>query len=696
MNIASKMPVTGGLYMLGLLTLAALTACSPSKQETSTQAPQVEQTQQALVSGIMVENMDTTIHPGDDFFRYVNGNWLKTIEIPSDKASYGSFAILADEAQEHVMDIIKSSAEGDFAAGTDEQKVGDMYRSYMDMDTRNALGVAPLRAEFEKIDSINDYSQLAAYFAYAIKYGYSTPLSFFQYADFKSPNEYALYAWQSGLGLPDREYYLKDDEKSQNILKQYQAHIARMFDLAGLEQGEQHATMLLALETQIAEQHMKKEQTRDWAGNYAKLSLAEMKSLMPEFDWDSFIQSSGFDAPEHMIIMQKDFLAAIDRIIANTSLDNWKTFLKWGLVNSSASMLNQELDQANFEFYSKVLYGVEEQRPMWRRATGVLNSTLGEVIGKVYVKQHFPPEAKERMKVMVDNLIKAYEVSINELDWMTDETRAQALDKLSKFRVKIGYPDQWKDYSALNVSEDNLFANMRSAAEVEYAEALAKQGQPVDKEEWAMTPQTVNAYYNPTANEIVFPAAILQPPFFNMAAEDAVNYGGIGAVIGHEIGHGFDDSGSTFDGDGVLRNWWTDSDREEFKKRTSALVAQYNEFEPLEGLKVNGEFTLGENIGDLGGISIALKAYEMSLGDQMAPVLDGFTGQQRVFMGFAQVWASKYREEAIRSQVATDPHSPAEFRANGSVRNVPQWYDAFEVNADHALYLAPEDRVKIW
>jgi putative endopeptidase len=682
--------------LLAMSVAVALGACTPAQQANTESAVPAAEQAVALKSGIITENMDLSVKPGDDFYRYVNGSWLKTIEIPADKASYGSFAILADEAQEDVKAIIDTASQGDFAVGSDEQKVGDMYSSYMDIDNRNAMGVSPLSPELAKIAAISNYDDLVEYFAYAIKYGYGTPVSFFQYADFKSPNEYALYAWQAGIGLPDREYYFKEDEDGKKILAAYQAHIEKMFGLAGIENGAENAEMLLALETQIAGQHMKKEQSRNWAENYSKLSMDELKALMPNFNWDAFVAASGFDMPDSMIIMQNDFLAGIDTVISETSLEDWKTFLQWGLINASAGSLSMDLDKANFEFYSTILYGVKEQRPMWRRATGLLNSTLGEVIGKVYVKKHFPPEAKQRMQVMVDNLIKAYEVSINELDWMTDETRKQALDKLSKFTVKIGYPDEWKDYSALQVSDKDLFGNLRKASEVTYAEELAKQGKPVDKTEWGMTPQTVNAYYNPTANEIVFPAAILQPPFFDLNAEDAVNYGGIGAVIGHEIGHGFDDSGSTFDGDGVLRNWWTDADREEFKQRTGKLVEQYNAFEPLEGVFVNGEFTLGENIGDLGGISIALKAYQMSLQGEESPVLDGFTGEQRVFLGFGQVWAGKYRDEALKSQINTDPHSPGQYRANGSVRNVPEFYTAFDVKESDALYLPPEERVKIW
>jgi putative endopeptidase len=681
--------------LLGLSVAIAVGACTPAQQTTEA-TPLAAEQKVAMKSGILTQNMDLTVQPGDNFFNYVNGTWLKTIEIPADKASYGSFAILADEAQEHVKAIIDTASQGDYPVGSDEQKVGDMYSSYMDVENRNKIDIKPLKSEFDKIANITSYDQLVEYFAYAVKYGYSTPVSFFQYADFKSPNEYALYAWQAGIGLPDREYYFKEDEDGKKILAEYQAHIEKMFTLAGLKNGAKTADMLLALETKIAQQHMKKEQARNWAENYNKLSMEELKVLMPNFNWSTFVKASGFDMPESMVIMQSDFLAGIDKVIAETSLDDWKSFLQWGVINSSAGSLSMEMDKANFDFYSTVLYGVEEQRPMWRRGTGLLNSTLGEVIGKVYVKRHFSPEAKQRMQVMVDNLISAYEVSIKELDWMTDETRIQALEKLSKFTVKIGYPDKWKDYSALQVSDNDLFGNLRNAADVNYAEELAKQGKPVDKTEWGMTPQTVNAYYNPTANEIVFPAAILQAPFFDLEAEDAVNYGGIGAVIGHEIGHGFDDSGSTFDGDGVLRNWWTDADREEFKNRTGKLVDQYNAFEALEGVFVNGEFTLGENIGDLGGISIALRAYQMSLNGAASPTLDGFTGEQRVFLGFGQVWAGKYRDEALKSQINTDPHSPAQFRANGSVRNVPEFYTAFDVMPTDALYLPDKERVKIW
>lgn len=681
--------------VLSLSVALALAACSPQNTAPETGTVAVVQ-KETLSSGIITENMDLSVSPGDDFFQYVNGKWFDTFEIPADKSSYGSFVILRDEAQDHVMDIIKSSAEGDFKADSDEQKVGDFYRAYMDVDTRNSLGITPLAPELDKIADIENHSDLAAYFAYAARYGYGTPFSLTQYPDLKSPQQYLMYTWQSGLGLPEREYYFKDDETSQTVREAYVKHIQTMFELAGFNAPQKSAQMLFELETRIANLHMKKEQARNFAANYNKLTIEELGELMPNFDWSRYLESANISDIEQLGILQKDYMQNIDGVIQQTSIEDWKTFLQWGLLNASASRLSNELDEANFNFYSKTLRGVEEQQPLWRRAVNLSNAHVGELIGKVYVKQHFPPDAKERMMEMVNNLLLAYKSSIENLEWMTDETREQALDKLSKFTVKIGYPDQWKDYSALTVKAGDLFGNLKRSSDVLYEEMLKKQGGPVWTHEWGMTPQTVNAYYNPPLNEIVFPAAILQPPFFDMNAEDAVNYGGIGAVIGHEIGHGFDDAGSTFDGDGVLRNWWTEKDRSEFEARTANLIEQYNEFEVLPDVHVNGEYTLGENIGDLGGISIALKAYHLSLEGKEAPVLDGFTGDQRVFLGYGQVWASKYRDEALRSQVQTDTHSPAKFRTNGAVRNVPAFYEAFNVTEENALYLAPADRVKIW
>ena len=685
--------------LICVATIFILSACSPAPNNPSvskTSEQTLPENPASLISGIIKQNMDLTIKPGDDFFTYVNGTWLANTEIPADKSNHGGFSILRDEAQDDVMAIIRSSAKGDFVAGSDEQKVGGLYSSYMDMEKRDALGVSPIKPELARIASIKNYDELAVYFARASKYELATPFFIGQYVDLRNPETYMIHTWQAGLGLPDREYYFKEDEANQIIRTAYVKHVAKMFDLAELGNGESNADLIMELESTLAKQHMKKEQTRDMVALYNKLSQTELAELMPNFNWTAFLQEAKFPNLDGLVVMQLDYMKSLDGIIHTTSIDDWKVFLQWGLINASATRLTTELDQANFEFYSKVLRGVEEQRPQWRRAVSLVNNNVGEIIGKVYVKKHFPPQAKERMLQMVNNLLKAYENSIKNIDWMTEETKIQALDKLSKFTPKIGYPDKWRDYSLLTVDENDLFGNLQRSAEAQYQQMLEKQNGPVQKHEWGMNPQTVNAYYNPPMNEIVFPAAILQPPFFNMEAEDAVNYGGIGAVIGHEIGHGFDDAGSTFDGDGVLRDWWTDADKAEFKARTAKLIAQYDSYEALEELNVNGEFTLGENIGDLGGISIALKAYHLSLEGKAAPVLDGFTGEQRVFLGFGQVWLNKYRDEALRSQIETDPHSPSSFRANGSVRNVPEFYKAFNVSESDALYLPPEERVKIW
>jgi len=649
-----------------------------------------------LHSGLLTDNMNTEIRPGDDFNAYVNGTWIDTTPIPADRASNSVGLIVHEEATSNVQTIIEEAADGDFAPGSDEQKVGALYASYMDMETRNQLGVTPLEAEFAKVQALENHQQLTAYFAEENKVGLDQPFALAQYVDFKDPNTYMMYTWQAGLGLPDREYYFEEGDRSEDIRQAYVKHIETMFEKAGLADGKNAASMIMALETRMAAEHMKKEQTRDMVALYNKIPLDELPELMPDFDWDTYLGIAGVNGIDGLVVTQLDYMRALNDIIKDTSIDDWKTYLTWKVLTGNASLLTEELDQENFEFYSKTLRGVEQQLPRWKRAVANVNNNLGEVVGKVYVARHFPPEAKERMLELVNNLIKAYEISIKELDWMGEETKIQALDKLSKFTPKIGYPDNWEDYSKLQISDNDLVGNMRRSAMFVYEKNLARQGGPVDKSEWAMTPQTVNAYYNPPLNEIVFPAAILQPPFFDLNAEDAVNYGSIGAVIGHEIGHGFDDSGSTFDGDGVLRNWWTDEDKAEFEKRTAKLVDQYSAFKPFDDLSVNGEFTLGENIGDLGGLDIALMAYNLSLDGQEAPVMDGFTGEQRGFIGYAQGWLGKSRDEALREQINTDPHSPRQYRVNGVVRNIPEFYEAFDVSETDALYLAPEERVKIW
>jgi putative endopeptidase len=674
-----------------------LAACGQDNSATPiADAPEVNEAAVEKHSGLLLENMNTEIRPGDDFNAYVNGTWMDTNEIPADRASNSVGLMVHEQATANVKTIIEEAADGDFAVGSDEQKVGALYKSYMDMETRNKLGVSPLEAELAKIGALENHEQLAVYFAESNKIGIDQPFALGQYVDFKDPNTYMIYTWQAGLGLPDREYYFTEDERSEEIRKAYVAHIEKMLTMAGIADGENAANMIMALESRMANEHMKKEKTRDMVALYNKIPLDELPELMPDFPWDAYLSTAAVSGIDGLVVTQLDHMRALNDIIKDTSMDDWKTYLTWKLVDANAGLLNEEMDLQNFEFYSKTLRGIEQPLPRWKRAVANVNANLGEVVGKVYVALHFPPQAKEHMLELVHNLIKAYEISINELDWMGDETRAQALDKLSKFTPKIGYPDNWEDYSRLEISADDLVGNMQRSNMFIYEKNLARQGGPVDKSEWNMTPQTVNAYYNPPLNEIVFPAAILQPPFFDLGADDAVNYGSIGAVIGHEIGHGFDDAGSTFDGDGVLRNWWTDEDKAQFEERTAKLVDQYSEFKPFEDLSVNGEFTLGENIGDLGGLSIALLAYELSLDGKEAPVMDGFTGEQRVFIGYAQGWLGKTRDDELRRRIKTDPHSPRQYRVNGVVRNVPEFYELFDVVETDALYLAPEDRVKIW
>jgi len=672
-------------FIIAVAVAVVIASCSPSGEDKRT-----------LTSGVYKEYMNTSVNPGDDFHNYVNGTWIDNTEIPADKSSYGITTILHEKSQDDVKKIIEELATSENTEGSEEQMVGELYASYMDLESRNAKGFSPIIPEFEKIDAISSHDALATYFGYANKMGIATPVSLAVMADFKKPTHNALYNWQSGLGLPDRDYYLSDTEKMKDIRQAYVEHISKMMALVDFENTDQMANTVMDIETTLAKSHWTKEENRNREEIYHKYATDSLKYLSPSFDWKKLLSATGIDDLEYMIVTQDTYFQELENIIKTTDLDAWKTYLKWHVVDGAASKLNEELDKQNFEFYSKKLRGAQEQLPLWRRAVNTVNGNLGEVVGQVYVKRHFPPEAKERMTDLVENLRKAYEVSIKELDWMSEDTKKQALVKLSKFTPKIGYPDVWKDYSGITIEKDDLYGNLESCTLLEHNRELKKIGQPVDKTEWHMTPQTVNAYYNPTQNEIVFPAAILQPPFFDLSADDAVNYGAIGGVIGHEMGHGFDDQGSKFDGDGVLRNWWTDQDREEFTKRTEKLVEQYSSFEVLDSVFVNGTFTLGENIGDLGGLSIALKAYNLSLNGKEAPVIDGYTGTQRVFIGWAQVWRKKSREDALRMQVNTDPHSPGKFRVNGVVRNIPEFYKGFNVSTESDLYLEESNRVKIW
>lgn len=677
-------------------SLLLITGCNESTSTTSTtEAPVIQKT--ALASGIDKANMDLSVRPQDNFYRYVNGAWLNSHEIPGDKTSIGSFYDLRDEADDSVKAIIEELADTkNLKMGSDEQKVADLFRSFMDTDSRDAAGTAPVQAIFDRINNLKDKNALAAFFGENQKIGVGSPLAFYISVDAKDSTRYATHVWQSGLGLPDRDYYFNETERFATLRAGYIAHIENMFNLAGLKNGKAAAETIMALETKLAGFHWTKVESRDSTKRYNKFNVADLNTVTDAFNWTTYLAAQGVAAQTDLIINQPSFVKGFGETFAATSLADWQTYLTFHTLSNFAGSLTTAIDNENFDFYSKQLSGREEQRPMWKRGVGVVNANLGEVIGKVYVSRHFKPEAKVRMTQLVENLRGAYGASIDDLEWMSDATKKAAHVKLASFDPKIGYPDKWEDYSALKIKSDDLVGNKMRSGTVAHNKEVAKLGGPIDRQEWGMTPQTVNAYYNPTKNEIVFPAAILQPPFFNLSADDAVNYGGIGAVIGHEMGHGFDDQGSKYDGDGNMRNWWTEDDLAAFKMRTDNLVAQYSDYAVFDDLNVNGELTLGENIGDLSGVTIAYKAYKTSLNGKTAPVIDGLTGDQRFFMGFAQVWRGKMVEKSLRNRVATDPHSPAEFRALGSLSNMPEFYRAFDVKAGDAMYIAPEKRVKIW
>jgi putative endopeptidase len=649
---------------------------------------------EAIPSGIDLSFVDRGVRPQDDLFGHVNGRWLADYEIPADRATDGAFRTLADRAEEQVRDLITEAAQSGGAG--DAQRIGDLYASFMDTETVDRRGLAPLRDELALIDAAADADALAAVLAGLQRTGVSGGTGVYVDTDSKDSTRYLLHLSQSGLGLPDESYYR--DPQHAAILDAYPAHIARMLELVDQKDHADTAARIVALETKLAAAHWDVVKRRDADLTYNLRTFAELPGEAPGFDWAGWVGALGAD-PAQVVVRQPDFLTAFAALWSSEPLADWKAWLSWRLISSRASLLPDALVEENFDFYGRTLSGTQAIRDRWKRGVALVENLMGDAVGKLYVERHFPPAAKARMDELVANLREAYRVSITNLDWMTPETRERALAKLDKFTPKIGYPARWRDYSALVIDRGDLYGNYQRGYAVEYDRELAKLGGPVDRDEWFMTPQTVNAYYNPGMNEIVFPAAILQPPFFDAEADDAANYGGIGAVIGHEIGHGFDDQGAKYDGDGNLVDWWTDSDRAEFGARTKALIEQYEEFTPralAPDHHVNGAFTVGENIGDLGGLSIALLAYELSLGGKEAPVIDGLTGVQRVLFGWAQVWRTKSRDaEAIR-RLATDPHSPPEFRCNGVIRNIDAFYDAFEVTDSDELYLEPAARVRIW
>ena len=647
-----------------------------------------------LKSGIDKSHFDSTVRAQDDLFRSVNGNWLEESEIPSDRPAYGAFFELRDRSEIQVRAIIEEAA--DTQGDANAQKVGDLYASFLDVDRVEELGMTPIESELATIAEIKDKAGLIQSLAALQRIGAPGLFGLYVDTDSKKSDEYIVYLSQGGLGLPDESYYRKPE--FQKIRDAYVVHIGKMLGLAKLANPEQAAVKIMAIETAIAKGHWDKVRVRDVEKTYNKVSRAELKALANGLDLDPWFEGIGAKEVEGMVVREPSFFTDLAKTLDAFSIDDWKTYLTWNVLRDRAPLLSNVFVMENFDFFGKTLMGTPEIRPRWKRGVAMVEEALGEALGQLYVAKHFPPAAKERMQRLVANLIEAYRVDIKALDWMSAETKIKALEKLSKFTPKIGYPNKWRDYSGLQINRDDLVGNARRAAQFALNYQLNKLGKPVDRLEWHMTPQTVNAYYNPGMNEIVFPAAILQPPFFDLDADDAVNYGGIGAVIGHEIGHGFDDQGAKYDGDGNLKDWWTAEDKKEFQKRTSTLIEQYNAFEPqqLRGQHVNGALTIGENIGDLGGLTIAHKAYTISLSGAGGSVIDGLTGPQRLFIGWAQVWRAKYRDAAMSRQLATNPHSPPEFRCNGVVRNLTEFYDAFGVKEGDKLWLPLNQRVRIW
>jgi len=654
-----------------------------------------------LFSGIDPDGFDHSVRPQDDLYQHVNGRWLLQTQIPGDKSNYGSFTALDDKARENIREIIEEAAKNPTDANS--KKSGDFYHSFMDVETIDKRGLEPLQEELRAISELDSKDALFRHLGYLQTVGVGGPVGFFVSTDAKDSTRYLAAIVQSGTTLPDRDYYLEDDEKYVKARAALKTHIATMFTLVGVPLAGGYAEKIVELETKLAKAQWTRTELRDANKRYNKYNVADLPNLTPTLPWNVFFEAAGVPDLEEVNVLTPSFFEALEAIGDETGLDIAKAYLTFHLLDGAAPLLPKPFVDAHFEFHRKQLAGVPEQEPRWKRGVDATSGggagdfgVLGEVTGQLYVAKHFKPEAKQAMDKLVDNLLKAYEISIDDLTWMTDETKKKALEKLHKITPKIGYPTKWRDYSKLEIKPDDLVGNMKRSAQFEHQRMISKLGKPVDKTEWGMTPQTVNAYYNPSKNEIVFPAAILQPPFFNADADDAVNYGGIGAVIGHEISHGFDDQGSKYDGDGNLRNWWTIDDEKAFKELTGKLVDQYAGYEALPGKTLNGNLTLGENIADLSGMAIAYKAYILSLDGKDAPVIDGNTGPQRYFLGWAQIWRRLYREEELVRRLVVDPHSPSAFRGNGPVTNLNAFYEAFDVKPSDKLYKKPEDRIQIW
>jgi putative endopeptidase len=650
-------------------------------------------------SGIELTSIDPQVRAQDDFYRHVNEGWMRTHEIPADRAGWGGFSQLDEATRARVREVVEAAVnDPNRRPGSEAQKIADLYTGFLDEARLDALGLKPLEPEFARVDALADKRALPALIAALNRTGVGTPLDVQVHQDAKDASVYVVDVQQSGLGLPDRDYYLKaDDKRLAEVRAKYAAHVEKMLSLAGDRDAAASARAIVALETALAQVQWTKVQNRDPVKTYNRMTVAQLQQLAPGFDWQAWMRAFGIEGKvDWLVVSQPTYFAGLSKVLQDTPLATWKAYFRWHVLSSYASLLGKPFAQQQFAFYGTVLQGVPQEQPRWKRALRMVEANVGEAVGKLYVAKYFRPQDKARADELVGNLLRAYRQSIDTLDWMGPETKKQAQLKLSTFNPKIGYPRTWRDYSALEIRPGDLVGNVMRGREFETRRQLAKLGRPVDRDEWFMLPEQINAYYNPELNEIVFPAAILQPPFFDAQADDAVNYGAIGAIIGHEISHGFDDQGSQYDEKGNLRDWWTAQDHERFRQRTAMLVKQYNGYSPVPGYTVNGELTLGENIADNSGLAVAYKAYRLSLGGKPAPLIDGLTGDQRFFMGFAQAWRSKIREQTMIVRIKADPHSPEEFRVNGALRNQDDFYRVFGVREGDRMYLPPDQRVRIW
>jgi len=652
-------------------------------------------------SGIEKRGIDPSVRAQDNLFLYVNGEWIKHTPIPEDRSNYGTFLILDDESKINIHAIIEETLTGDFPPGSIEQQIADFFRSYMDEERIEELGIEPLRDELARIDRLTTHAELIEHLGYLRTIGVGGPIAFYVGQDAKDSSRYLATITQSGTSLPDRDYYLTDDEDHAAAREAFKKYVNTLFELSELPHEENVGEQICELETELARVHWTRTELRDADKRYNLHRLEELVERVPEVDWSTFFTAAGVDGVAELNVATPSYFEELNTFISSVPLETWKQYLRFNLIDSFASALPRDFVDAQFALYSKQLADVPEQKPRWKRAVEALSGgrgfgVLGDGVGQMYVERHFPSEAKARMEELVENLLQAFENSIDELTWMTPATKQRAHEKLSKINTKIGYTDKWRDYSGLEIRPDDLVGNLLRSRQLEYRRMIDKLGKPVDAHEWHMTPQTVNAYYSASKNEIVFPAAILQPPFFDVTADDAVNYGAIGAIIGHEISHAFDDQGSKYDGDGNLNNWWTDEDRAAFHQLSAKLVEQFSAFSPLPGKYINGQLTLGENIADLSGMSVAYKAYRNTLGDKEAPVIDGWSGDQRFFLGWGQSWRRKYRDAALASRLLTDPHSPGMYRSNGPLSNFNPFYAAFDVQVGDEMYRPPEERIRIW